>query len=325
MDRRIFLKSCLAGAAAAAVWRPGTMFAADADTSAPSPSPPAQPAQLNLASQEPRLPGRTLKEKVANLVAFGGVGLEVMGNPANRIAEIKEAIKDTPVRISALCWGADRGSLVSTDEATRRAGVGRLKAALDTAAELDSAGVVFVPIFTRDRNFDADQATRILLDVLPEVGDHAQKLKTHVLIEPLNRAETIYINRIEQAVDICRRVNNPGIAVMGDFYHMGREEKCDEEAFVLAGPLMKHVHLGSYRRVLPGQDIVAGHDVERSFVAGFRGLQRIGYRGCCSLECGVARGTDPMQAIPESFRFLRRQWQEAMERRPRTSDEATEG
>jgi sugar phosphate isomerase/epimerase len=54
--------------------------------------------------------------------------------------------------------------------------------------------------------------------------------------------------------------------------------------------------------VLPGQD-------ERSFVDGFRGLQMIGYRDYCSLECGVDGDRDT--EIPKSMDFLRRQWEEA--------------
>ena len=48
---------------------------------------------------------------------------------------------------------------------------------------------------------------------------------------------------------------------------------------------------------------------ERSFVAGFRGLKKIGYQDYCSLECQVEG--DPMVEIPKSFAFLKSEWKKA--------------
>jgi sugar phosphate isomerase/epimerase len=90
--------------------------------------------------------------------------------------------------------------------------------------------------------------------------------------------------------------------MMGDFYHMFFEETSDMGAFICAGDYLRHVHLGSRKRLLPGQD-------ERSFVNGFRGLKTIGYQGYISLECKVEG--NPEVEIPRSFRFLRNQWDQA--------------
>ena len=77
-------------------------------------------AVLNLCSQESRIPGASLKEKVANLVAWGAAGIELHGNPRGRLSEIREALAGTPLRVSALCWGSHKGDLVSTDPDRRR-------------------------------------------------------------------------------------------------------------------------------------------------------------------------------------------------------------
>ncbi len=69
-----------------------------------------------------------------------------------------------------------------------------------------------------------------------------------------------------------------------------------------ADGFVHHVHLASRARNLPGQD-------DRSFVAGFRGLKRIGYQDYCSLECTVKGNA--MVEIPKSFEFLKQQWEEA--------------
>jgi sugar phosphate isomerase/epimerase len=261
-------------------------------------------AALRLGSQESRIPGKSLAEKVRKLESWGGSGLEVGGAPANRIQEIKDALRGTAVSFSALCWGSCKGDLVAPEPDRRNKGIEAMKKALDMAGELQANGVIFVPCFNKQSDLKPEELDKILLDILPALGDYAQKCRTRVLLEPLNKGETFYLNRLEQAAAICDKLNNPGVCMMGDFYHMGKEERSDEEAFVRAGKWLHHVHLASRTRVLPGQD-------DRSFVEGFRGLKRIGYQGYCSLECGVKKGTNPDEEIPKTFRFLEQQWREA--------------
>ncbi len=274
---------------------------------------PAKEGELKLGSQEGRIPGANLKEKVANLEKWGATGLELGGDPANRIAEVKEALKGTNVKVSALCWGARNGDLVSMDAGKRKAGIDSLKKALETAAELESTGVIFVPCFHKQSDLKPEELDKIILEIMPDIGDHAKKVGSRVLFEPLNKGETFYLNRIEQAADLCKKLNHPGICLMGDFYHMAKEETSDSGAFTTGAPWLHHVHLASRVRWLPGQDqIKEPGKPERSFVDGFRALHSIGYRDYCSLECGVAPGTDPMKAIPAAFDLLRRQWAEAV-------------
>jgi sugar phosphate isomerase/epimerase len=261
----------------------------------------AAAAVLRLGSQEGRIPGGSLRDKVLKLESWGGVGLEIGGAPAERVAEIKDAIKGTKVTVSALCWGSCNGDLVSMDAPKRREGIAALKKALDVAGELGSTGVIFVPCFHKQSELTPAQLDPILLEILPELADHAKSRGTRVLLEPLNQGETFYLNRLEQAVAFCAKLNHAGLGLMGDFYHMGKEEKDDREAFAKAGPWLHHVHLASRTRVLPGQD-------DRSFVEGFKGLKQIGFRDFCSLECGIKKDTDPEIEIPKAFRLLEDQW-----------------
>ncbi len=300
MQRRRFLQHSLTAAGAVVL---------NAQTHAA----PAKPGVLKLGSQEGRLPGGSLKEKVANLEKWGGCGLELGGDPSGRIAEVKEAIQGTGVKVSALCWGSCNGDLVSMDPAKRKAGIEAIKKALDTAGALESTGVIFVPCFNKQSELSPAELDKILWEILPAIGDHAKKAGSRVLLEPLNKGETFYLNRLDQAAAICRKLNHPGICLMGDFYHMGLEEKTDAAAFTAAAPWLHHVHLASRVRNLPGQDKLQQPDKpERSFVDGFRALHQIGYQDYCSLECGCAKDTDPMLAVPAAFEYLRGQWAEAI-------------
>ena len=297
MNRRSILKNTLAGTGAVAlsgcVW-PGRVAEGS-----------RKPAVLRLCSQEGRIPGNSLKEKVANLQRYGCAGIEFGGNPASRVAEIKATLKGTGLKVAALCWGSQKGDLVSLDMEKRKSGIAALKATLNTAAELESTGVIYVPCFHKQSELKPAELDKILFDIFPAIGDYAKKVGSRILIEPLNKKETFYINRLEQAAAICNKLNNEGICMMGDFYHMALEESDQTQAFVTGGKWVHHVHLATRdHRILPAQE-------PHSYVEGFKGLKLIGYQDFCSLECGCKKGTNPEVEVPRAFDYLRKQWDEA--------------
>jgi sugar phosphate isomerase/epimerase len=178
-------------------------------------------------------------------------------------------------------------------------------APLEVAAEAGSTGVICVPAFNGDPQLDFYEAKKRMLEALPQIGEHATKVGSRILMEPLNRGEARFLNQLALAAQICRDSKADGVCMMGDFYHMGIEETSDEGAFLSAGKYLHHVHLASRKRNLPGTD-------ERSFIDGFRGLKRIGYQDYCSLECNEKATGDPMVEIPKSFEFLKKQWELAV-------------
>ncbi|MBN1393791.1 MAG: sugar phosphate isomerase/epimerase [Pirellulales bacterium] len=256
-------------------------------------------AELKLCSQLNVIPGRDLKEKLAKMENWGFDAVEVHGDAVGDVKKYIDALKNFKLPVSAICWGSHKGDLVSKDPSRRNAGAEALRRALEAAGELGAIGVVFVPAFNKEMELDNREIRKILVDALPAIGEHAVKHNTHVIMEPLNRNEAFFLRQVADAASIARDCKSPGIAVMGDFYHMFIEEPSDMGAFISGGPLVRHVHLASRKRVLPGQD-------ERQFVDGFRGLKWIGYRDYCSFECGVSGNHDT--EIPKSLEFLRQQW-----------------
>lgn len=273
---------------------------------------PVPEARLKLGSQEGRIPGKSLRAKAEILATWGGKALELHGRAeklASRVASVKKDLAGTGVVVSAICAGYF--PLVDPKPEKRKAGVQELKDTLGPAGEMESTGVIVVPAFNKHDQLDRDEGFQVLVDLLPEVGDHAARCGTRILFEPLNKGEARFMNRLEQAVKVCEAVKHPAVCMMGDFYHMAKEETDDEAAFVQAGRWCRHVHLASRVRWLPGQDhLKEPEKSERSFVAGFRGLKRVGYRDYMSLECRCEG--KPEVEIPACFRFLEREWKEAV-------------
>jgi hydroxypyruvate isomerase len=77
-------------------------------------------------------------------------------------------------------------------------------------AELESTGVIYVPCFHKQSGLKPAELDKILFDVIPAIGDYAKKVGSRILLEPLNKKETFYINRLEQAAAICNKLNNEG-------------------------------------------------------------------------------------------------------------------
>ncbi|MBC8373014.1 MAG: sugar phosphate isomerase/epimerase [Phycisphaerae bacterium] len=293
MERRDILKGSLAAAGIAALGATPVM----GDRAIKPPK-----AKLRICSREGCIPGKTLKEKVDNLQKWGAAAVELNGgNLAGRKKEITDALKGTTIKVGAICGGYS-GVLISPDKTERDKAISTLKETLTAAAEWGAAGVIAVPAFNHHKQLVGKEARAALIESLKPIGEHGAKVGVPVMLEPLNRKEAYFLRQLADAASICRDVGNPGAAMMGDFYHMYFEETSDQGAFMSGGKYLRHVHLGSIKRKLPGQDA-------RSFVDGFRGLKRIGYQGCVSLECGCI-GKKEVE-IPKSFRFLEKQWAEA--------------
>ncbi len=295
MNRRTFLKAAAITVGTSALAKADRKEDIDLiDTRAP------QKAEQKLSSQESRIPGRTMEEKIENLIKYGGVGYEL---PAKFDPEkVLKAIKGTPVKISAVC--AADGPYIVSDKAQRRKAIDNAKEILTRAGAVGSTGVIMVPAFNGAKGeLCGREGHVVLIDILKELGEHAEKSKCRMMMEPLDRNEAWFLIQLSYAARICKEVNSPGIAMMGDMYHMNIEETSDRGAFISGGQYVHHVHLASTKRNLPGQD-------ERSFVDGFRGLKEIGFHDYMSLECGCIG--DPTVEIPKSFKFLKDQWDQAV-------------
>jgi sugar phosphate isomerase/epimerase len=293
--RRSFLSLSATGAAAAALPLPVARAASGATAEAPT------KAVLRLSCQEGVAPGGSLTEKLDFLEANGFEGLELGGRGlAGRVEDIKKALQGRKIKVSAICAGFE-GVIISEVESERKKAMDSIKEILTAAGALGSTGMIIVPAFHNQTKLGHQESRELLVKLLPELGDHAQKAGTRVLLEPLNRAECHFLRQVADGAAICRDVNNPGVALMGDFWHMTWEETSDFAAFVAAGKYLQHVHCASRKdRKLPGED------EGDNYVDGMKGLKYIGYQNYVSLECGC-KG-DRLKALPAAANLLREQW-----------------
>lgn len=104
-------------------------------------------------------------------------------------------------------------------------------------AVLGSGGARRVP-----ENFDFAEAYEQFGKVLKICGDAAARYGITIALEPLRRAETNFINTVEEGLALCKKVNHPHVKCLADFYHVF----CNEEslkAIKEAGEWLVHAHL----------------------------------------------------------------------------------
>ena len=107
----------------------------------------------------------------------------------------------------------------------------------------------YLPPFKPQRDRAGDRA--VLLDMLGQLGDHAQRAGTTVLVEPLNRYEDHMLNTLAQGVDLLTALGHGSVKLMADLFHMNIEEPDSAAALDAAMPHVAHVHLADSTRAEP--------------------------------------------------------------------------
>ncbi|MCC6315703.1 MAG: sugar phosphate isomerase/epimerase, partial [Thermomicrobiales bacterium] len=224
-------------------------------------------------------------------------------------AAVRRASEAANLPVAAICTHPTHDPLVPdpTERARRFAGLARL---LATADELGAGGVVSVPlrpphVFAPD---DPGNLHDLAVREFAAWADALPNGSAAVFLEPLNRYEASFLNRVGQAAAICRAVDNPRLRALADLFHMNIEESDLAAPLREAGDCLGHVHVADNNRFEPGAGCL-------DFAAPFAALRAIGYRGFISIECWPARGPalsrSAETALPAAVAHLRSAWNAA--------------
>jgi sugar phosphate isomerase/epimerase len=246
-----------------------------------------------------------LEERLAHLETWGYQGIQ-LSQPSRELGlpAIKRALAGSTIRLCI--YGGGRG-LLAADPGQRQAAVEQIKEGLRQAAELGAIGSIVVPIFGKPELPPPDPPRTLhelerdlLIEELAQIAPTAEEAGARVILEPLNRYESHFLQRLDQAAEVCRAVGSPGIGLMADFFHMNIEEVDIGQAIEGAADYLAYVHLADSNRFQPG----AGH---LDFRPGLAALKRIGYDGFMTLECRVL-GEDKGKALVKAARYVREIW-----------------
>jgi len=237
-------------------------------------------------------------ERVARL---GYDAIELVGEPTQYDGpRVRTLAADAGIAVSSISsmYTADR-DLCHPDPDRRRNAVDYVRAVADLAAETGAATIIVAPsavMKTAPLAPPADE-WEWAVESIRAGGEYAASVGVDIALEPWNRYETYFLNRLEQAIELCGAVGLENGGVMGDTFHMNIEEASIPGALLAAKGLLRHVHLADSNRAVAGR----GHTDFRPIL---RALLDIEYSGYLSFEVMAPSG-DPMGipagAGPESF------------------------
>ena len=264
---------------------------------------------MKFAIRENMAPGKTLQERFESLVRLKIQGIELTAaSTLDHKDEVKDLVRQTG--IIPCIYSVRGGAILDARRAERDLYLNELKLALQACGEFGGVGVIVVPLLpvkmqNRPRISDLSpwktslQLEQELFEAqMRDIAPVAEAAGAAVIIEPLNRYEQWWPNKVSDGAAVCKAVGSPGIMTMADFFHMNIEEPQFVTAVQDNLPYIAHVHLADSHRRLPG----SGHT---DFRAALRALAEGGYDGYYGFECAI--DGDPFEALPAAMRYIEQQ------------------
>ncbi len=199
------------------------------------------------------------------------------GAPGTRA--VSQMLKDHKITcygsISLMFAGRD---LIHADPAVRASSVDYLKNCITMVKELDGRFMGIVPSEVNKVRAMAspEEEWQWAIEGLKEAHAHATRENVLIAIEPLNRFETNFINRHDQALLLAEAVA-PDVGVCLDVYHMNQEDANMFTAIKNAGPKLYDLHVADNNRMACGQGSL---DWQRLLTT----CKEIGYDGSLTVE-----------------------------------------
>jgi sugar phosphate isomerase/epimerase len=245
--------------------------------------------------------GEEIGRSIERVARLGYDAIELVGEPEQYDgARVRRLAADAGIAVSSISsmYTADR-DLCHPDPDRRRSAVDYVHAVADLAAATGASTIIVAPssvMKTAPLAPPVDE-WNWAIESIRDGGEYAASVGVDIALEPWNRYETYFLNRLEQAIELWAAVGLENGGVMADTFHMNIEEASIPDAVRSAKGLLTHVHLADSNRAVAGR----GHTDFRPIL---QALLEIDYQGYLSFEVMAPSG-DPMRipagAGPDSF------------------------
>ena len=263
---------------------------------------------MMLSCSSPMVPGETLTGKAELLGQWGYDAIAVFQpldtwtDGARR--ELMSLFDRTGVRpVEFVLMDDIYGNAMADDPVLRRRCRAMYSEAAIACAEIGAVTEIEfqygaqspLPLFNPYQQLTAVQRSDFI-DFYREILDLVAGSDARVLLEPINRYESRYLNLVADNVEILDAVAHPNAGLLPDIFHMSIEEADLPAALRAAGSRIAHVHLGDNNRLLPGFGHLPWAEI-------FQALREVGFDKYVNLECSTSG--DPARALPATAALLR--------------------
>lgn len=217
---------------------------------------------------------------IARLAKCGYDAIEISGEPERYDTKhVGKLLKDHHLS----CWGSvtlmmgDR-NLLAANERNRAMSVKYVKDTITMVKELHGHEITIVPCTVGKLTAEASPGEEWAwaVESLKQCYEHGLKEGVKLAIEPLNRFETYFVSRSDQALLLAEAVG-PECGVCLDCFHMNIEEKDMFEALKNARHRLVDVHVADNNRMACGMGSLNWPKIIST-------LKDIGYKGALTVE-----------------------------------------
>ncbi len=239
----------------------------------------------------------TLETTIRRIAGLGYTKLEIAGTPEQYdTKQVRQLLRQYNIS----CWGSvtlmlGERNLLAKDEAQRARSVQYVKDVVRMVKELEGTMVSIVPGTVGKIVAEArpEEEWQWAVDSLKEIYDYAEESDILLGIEPINRFETYFINRGDQALVLAEAVG-PKCGVCLDSFHMNMEESDIYEAIRRTKGRLVGFHVADNNRMAPGM----GHLDWARIV---NTLREVGYDEVLSVEFCSPLDRTPANPYPNSL------------------------
>ncbi len=237
-----------------------------------------------------------LEQTLARLKQFGYESLEISGEPElYDTVDVGALLKQYDIR----CWGAvtlmmEGRSLIARDEGERANSIQYVKDCIAMVKELDGHEMSVVPgtVGKVDPDSTPENEWRWAVESMREVYEHSQAAGVLLAIEPINRFETYFINRGDQALSLAE-ATGPDCGVCLDAFHMNMEDDDLLGSIRKAGSRLVDFHVADSNRMAPGMGALDWKAIVET-------LREVGYDGALTVEFVAPIDRTPANRYPEA-------------------------
>jgi sugar phosphate isomerase/epimerase len=227
--------------------------------------------------------GEDLRVSADRLVRFGYDAIELVGerNWYPDTSTIRSTLGDVGLAVSSICalWNQER-DLSSPDPKVRANGVDYGREMADFAAEVGAPIILIAPsAWAKLEPLAPPEVERgWAIENIRRIAEYAANVGVNFTLEPWNRFETYFMNRLEQAVDLLKETGLANGGVHGDTFHMNIDENMSiGDAYRRAGTALNHTHIDDSNRGAPGTGHIDFRDI-------LRALDEVDYKGYLCFE-----------------------------------------
>ena len=222
-----------------------------------------------------------LAEMLEAMSELGYEGVEYsIANPFEvDLKALLRATEEYGLRVSAVSTGLaylEYGISLTHPSPTIRDRALRFMGKYVEFASSHEAGVIIGLIRGKRKGRTAERTMNLLTDSLKRLKPICHENGVSLLLEPINRYEADYINRVSEALNLTEQLDGY-VKILLDTFHMSIEERNLYDAILEAESAIGYVHIAENNRLPPGLGSI---DWERVIYR----LLRAGYRGYLSLE-----------------------------------------